>query len=474
MQQSPFQVRGVVEGFYGPFYTFPERNDLIRFIGQHGYNLYIYGPKNDRQHRSRWWEPYPAAIIGQFAETVQIAESVGVQFCYAISPISYAPDKDFEKLTTKVHSLYDCGVRAFSVFMDDIVCAAHGKMKCALCPSPADAHIDICNRLYEWLGSLGAACTLSMCPTDYDGQAPFGAYLHDLGARLDPEIDILYTGPDVCSPEIKTSDARDFAQAVRRAPLIWDNYPVNDLHMRSSMHIGPIRGREATLYEAVRGVVVNPMLQAEASKIALLTFADYFRDPHGYDPWRSWERALREIGGAASYAALRQFAENSLDSCLKRAEASTLARLTNGAMAALEQGEQPSSSAALQALNDYLHRLDESCYELKHRMPNLRLRDDLLPWIEALEDWLWLGKRAVVILKLMESGGSYEWPVREMERLLDEIGRHTKRVGGSVLLPLASYVLEQAEQHRTHQAAFGDQAPSALGVDNYPSSMSTC
>ena len=63
MNNSPFPIRGVIEGFYGPFYTFPERNDLIRFVGQHGYNLYIYGPKNDRQHRNRWREgsPVPAA-----------------------------------------------------------------------------------------------------------------------------------------------------------------------------------------------------------------------------------------------------------------------------------------------------------------------------------------------------------------------------------------------------------------------------
>jgi hypothetical protein len=44
---------GVVEGFYGVFYTFPQRNDLIRFIGSHGYNAYLYAPKNDRQHRIR-------------------------------------------------------------------------------------------------------------------------------------------------------------------------------------------------------------------------------------------------------------------------------------------------------------------------------------------------------------------------------------------------------------------------------------
>lgn len=66
-----FPIRGVIEGFYGPFYTFPERNDLISFVGQHGYNLYIYAPKNDRQHRQRWREAYPNAILAQFAQKIR-------------------------------------------------------------------------------------------------------------------------------------------------------------------------------------------------------------------------------------------------------------------------------------------------------------------------------------------------------------------------------------------------------------------
>ena len=94
MNASPFQIRGVVEGFYGVYYTFPERNDLLRFLGRHGYNSYIYGPKNDRQHRARWWQPYPDEVMAQFAETVAIAREAGISFCYAIAPITYENDDD--------------------------------------------------------------------------------------------------------------------------------------------------------------------------------------------------------------------------------------------------------------------------------------------------------------------------------------------------------------------------------------------
>jgi hyaluronoglucosaminidase len=446
MSPSPFQIRAVVEGFYGVFYTFPERNDLIRFIGEHGYNLYIYGPKNDRQHRARWRDPYPVEVMDQFAETVATAQAAGVTFCYAISfgdPMVYSSPADFEKITAKFRAFYNRGVRSFSILFDDMECELAHEVDRQRYGSCAAAHVDVCNRLYDWLQSLDAGCALSMCPTHYHGRAPFSGYIHELGAGLHPAIDIFYTGAETCAPTISAADAESFAQAVRRAPLIWDNYPVNDLDMRSELHMGPIRGREATLHRAVRGIAVNTMVQAEASKLALLTFADYFADPHSYEPWCSWEAALRTLGGKDGYEPLRQFAENSLHSCLGPEDAPTLERLVGAALAALGRGEAPSASADVRALGDYIDSLDESCYFLKNRMRNLPLRANLLPWIEALDDWVWMGKRALLALDRMERGAAYEQPVRLMQRSLEDIDRHTRRIAGVALLELARYVGQQ-------------------------------
>ncbi len=443
MSVSPFTVRGVIEGFYGVYYTFPERNDLIRFIGEHGFNLYVYGPKNDRQHRARWWEPYPDEIMTQFAETTAIAREAGVEFCYATSPISYAGERDFDQIVAKLRSFFDVGVRSFSVLVDDLTPDVPHDDVDATYLSYAHLHVDICNRLCAWLHELDTTCRLSICPVDYHGTAPFSEYLRVLGEGLDPQIDVFYSGPEISSEHISAADAAAYAQVIRRSPIIWDNYPVNDLTLRGSLHLGPVHNRDAALAQVVKGFVVNPMLQPEASKIALVTFEDYFRDPYGYDPHTSWERALRVVGGTANYPALRQFAEHALQSILDPVERSPLVELTNAALAALSQGEQPTSSAAVQALARYLDTLDESCYILKNRMPNLRLRTDLMPWIEVLEDWIWMGKRAVQALERMERGEKYEWPAQLMEQSLKEIGRHTKRIGGSALMPLAEYVREQ-------------------------------
>ncbi|MBV9788811.1 MAG: beta-N-acetylglucosaminidase domain-containing protein [Chloroflexi bacterium] len=452
MQRQFFPIRGVIEGFYGPFYTFPERIDLIQFIGRHGYNLYVYGPKNDRQHRQRWREAYPAEIMEQFAQTVTIAHAAGVTFCYAISPIDYDPARDFVALTGKLHSLYACGVRAFSLLVDDIACTAHRATDCAICQEGSNLHAQVCNQLLAWLHTLDPECSLSMCPTYYHGSAPFGSYLHDLGAQLDPAIAVFYTGPEICSPTISAEQASTFAEPMRRKPLIWDNYPVNDLAMRPNLHLGPIRGRDAALHEAVGGVVVNLMLQAEASKIALLTFADYFADPYSYAPWQSWERALHAVGGPGSFTALRAFAENSLASCLTHDEPALLSQLTEAALSDLKGGAAPSGSTAVQRLAQQLNELDEHCYFLKYRMTNLRLRENVLPWIETLEDWIWLGKHSLTLLDLVERDQHPEQRLHMVEESLALVGRQTRQIAGAALLPLALYALEHAHYLRMHRA----------------------
>ena len=78
--------------------------------------------------------------------------------------------------------------------------------------------------------------------------------------------------------------------------LIWDNYPVNDFDP-ARLFLGPLRSRDATLFEGrCAGLIANAMLQAVPSKLALATVADYLRDPAGYDPDVSFERALRRYG----------------------------------------------------------------------------------------------------------------------------------------------------------------------------------
>lgn len=446
MQTSPFPIRGVVEGFYGVFYTVPQRDDLIRFLGRHGFNFYLYGPKNDRHHRARWRTPYPPALLAQFAHSVAEARAAGVTFCYALSPgesFCFAAADDFAALTAKLHSLYDCGVRAFALFLDDITpgfcCPAERQQY----PGYAAAHAALANRVAAWLHALDGRCRLFLCPTDYAGVAPFTPYLHELGQRLDTAVDVFYTGPAVCAARIETADAAAFARAVRRPPLIWDNYPVNDLAMTAEMHLGPLRGRAADLHTATRGYVANLMLQPEASKIPLLTIADYLADPAGYRPEASWERALRRVGGDASYAALRLFADNVRCSVLETADEEPVATLTTVALAALRRGERAGESAAVARLEHHLRALDEAGYHLKYYAANLALRYDLLPWLEVLDRGQDMARRGLEVLRAREQDQPYERPLRIMREWQTAVARHPRYVANAVFLSVAAYVEAQ-------------------------------
>ena len=439
-------MRGVIEGFYGPFYTHPERLSLLGFLGARGFNLYLYAPKNDRQHRARWRQPYPEKILAQFGEAVVVARQAGLEFGYALGPgidVSYASDEDFGAIKRKFRNFFDLGVRTFSLALDDISNTFSHEEDRARYDSYAQAQADLCNRVHAWLGSLRESCTLSMCPTTYHGVAPFPPYLHELGTALNPEIDLFYTGPEVCSKMLTATDVGAFAEAARREPLLWDNYPVNDLAMQGELHIGPVRYRDPELHRVAKGVLVNPMLQAEASKVPLATFADYFDNPTAYDPEASWEQALMDVASEESVPALRLLAENSLHSCLGTPEAARLEGLVSHVLTELER--EGTQGPAVQALQAYLSDLDEACYHLKFRMDNLALRNELLPWIELLEHWLWLGRNSLELLAAQAEERDVSRPLREVRELLGKAVNHPKRIAGRVLEPLAQLALERAQ-----------------------------
>ena len=446
-----FAVRGVVEGFYGVYYTPPERESLLRFLADHGFNLYIYGPKNDRYHRARWRQPYPEDLLQDIARAADVARDRGVEFCYAISPgtdIRYSDDGDFDAITGKLAGFHERGIRSFSLFLDDIASSFRHAADAARYATYAEAHADLTNRLRAWLLQLDPACRLSMCPTRYHGAPPFSPYIQELGERLHPEIDVFYTGLDVCSPTIGPDETRAFGQALQRAPLIWDNYPVNDLAMQPQLHIGPVRGRAPGLAETVEGFAVNPMIQAEASKIPLATFAAYFRDPAGYDPDHAWGEALAEVAGEESAAALRSLAETSLRSPLRTPEAERLQRLTDAALAELRRAGT-TGGPAVRALQAYLDELDEACDHLKFRMRNLALRNELLPWIEALEHWVWSARFAVELLDAAHAGDDLVRPRKRTQERLAEATAHPKWIGGRAFLPLIEHVLEAVGEPAT-------------------------
>ncbi len=301
-----FRVRGIVEGFYGEPWSHEARRDVISFVAARGMNAYLYAPKDDPKHRKRWREPYDEVEHTRFVDLAAHCDGCGVRFGFAISPgldIDYGSAADKNALLAKLRPLLDAGITWFLLALDDI----------PLADGLAVRQAGLATWLLRELRALHSGVALDLCPTEYVGTRP-SQYLADLGADLPPDVDVMWTGPTVCSPEITAVQASAWAEALGgRPPLLWDNFPVNDGPMSPALHLGAYLGRDPDLADVTAGVLCNPMAQAHASKVGLATAAEFLADPDAYDAASAWERAIADVGGrhAAPLRALARACESS-------------------------------------------------------------------------------------------------------------------------------------------------------------------
>ncbi|MFD0616256.1 beta-N-acetylglucosaminidase domain-containing protein [Paenibacillus sp. GCM10027629] len=322
--------RGSIEGFYGDPWSHQDRLRQIDFYGQQKMNMYIYAPKDDPYHRDKWREAYPAAKLAEIAELVQRSKENHVELVFAISPgnsVCFSDDADFGALTTKAQAMWDVGVRSFAIFLDDIDktlrCNADRTKFNSDTNPVAAAQAFLLNRFKtEFIDKHAGAHRLITVPTDY-ANITATAYINRFAALVDPSIIVQWTGSAVVPAGISASDA-DKANAIYKHDLlIWDNFPVND-YARDRLYLGPLYNRDAELADhGIIGLTTNPMNEAEASKIAIFTIADYLWNPAAYNPETAWQLSLKRFGGEVADA-LRIFAENNYSSPLNAKESLTI------------------------------------------------------------------------------------------------------------------------------------------------------
>jgi hypothetical protein len=289
-----FPIRGIVEGFYGPPWSYADRLDVLRFEGQHGMNIYIYGPKNDPYHRKLWREPYPPEQMQHLGELAAAAHENFVDLSFAISPglsMIYSSEADFETLAHKLESVGRLGISNFALFLDDVPQDLVHPGDKARFQTLAQAHIQLINRLYDHLKALSPKNRLTVCPTTYTDEWGSREYIRELGAGVNRAIPLDWTGTEVIPKTITAAQAEEWGGYLRRKPLVWDNYPTNDGDPWW-LNLDPLRERDAALFTVTQGLFSNPMDQAHATLIPLQTVADYLWNPRAYDPEKSQMHAL--------------------------------------------------------------------------------------------------------------------------------------------------------------------------------------
>ncbi|SFL84105.1 beta-N-acetylglucosaminidase domain-containing protein [Marinobacter zhejiangensis] len=318
---------GIIEGFYGPLWRWSERERLVETLAPHGYRFYLYAPKADRYLRRDWQQPHPAEDAAALARFAGFCRSHGVRFGIGLSPFEIFnrfDDGARSALADKLAFLDGLGVDDLAILFDDMKSDT---------PDLARTQADI----VHWVKARTGAGRLFVCPSYYSddgvldrvfGQRP-DRYLEDLGAALDPTVEVFWTGEEVCSREISPGHLARVAGQLGRRPFLWDNYPVNDGdRMSRHLHLRAVTGRPAANADFIAGHGVNPALQSTLTQIPAVTLAESYRLGDQYQYGQAFRKAASLIVGDELAAQLSRD--------LLVLEDAGLSRLSQDKMAALK------------------------------------------------------------------------------------------------------------------------------------------
>ncbi|MGI5400769.1 beta-N-acetylhexosaminidase family protein [Streptomyces sp. CA-135486] len=391
--------RGVVEGFSGPPWSHRQRLADLEWYGRHKLNSYLYAPKDDPYLRAEWRTPHPADKLVRIGELVRRARANHVDLGCVLSPglsVCYSKPSDAAALTARFESLWELGVRGFVVAFDDI---DHQRWNCEEdraafgtgAAAAAAAQARLMNAVQEaFTDAHPEAEPLQLVPTEYRGTAATD-YTRRIAQDLHPGVVVQWTGTDVIAPRITRADVAAAREAFGHPVLLRDNYPVN-AHVQGRLLLGPFTGCEGGLGESALGLTVNPMPQAQASKISLFGVADYAWNDTAYDPERSWSAGLDELAGgdARTADALRAFARVQRSSRNDPRPAPELAA----------QIDQFRRSGRAAPLHRALRATRDAPGLLRQRLADPAFLTETAPWLDATEAW---GRAALTALDMLSA-----------------------------------------------------------------------
>lgn len=405
-------LRGTIEGFYGEPWSHDERLDQLEFYGDVKANTYIYAPKDDPYHRERWREPYPADKLAELGELVQAATENHVRFTFALSPgntVCYSSDADYQALVTKLQQMYDLGVRAFNIPLDDI---DYGRWHCdadrATFGAPSATTAGVAQATFldrvqkEFVETHEGVYPLQMVPTEYYNTTDSGYKTALRG--MDEDVIVMWTGEGVVPQEVTVDQAQKAATVFGGPTFLWDNYPVNDYGQTAGrLLLAPYDKREAGLGEYLSGIVSNPMNQAAASKIAIFGVADFTWNDEAYDAEHNWSQAIRYLteGDAATSAALRVFADlNHLAPSFGAPWQPQSPELSARIDEFWDRWDAGDKSEAIADLREYAQAIADAPEAIRNGPTDPAFLSDASPWLDATTLW---GQSTVQLLDAVQA-----------------------------------------------------------------------
>ncbi|MEM8498313.1 MAG: beta-N-acetylglucosaminidase domain-containing protein [Pseudomonadota bacterium] len=272
---------GLIEGFYGREWTQKARLEMIQWLGDQGFHEYVYAPKSDALLRAKWQQPFSESDCNALSAIGSASANAKIKWGVGLSPLGAVHEFGHSQrsaLARKLDQLNALKPSVLAILFDDMHCS----------------HADLAERqclIVEFIAERVDVDRLLVCPSFYShdpilervfGSRPTG-YWETLGASLDREIDVFWTGNEVCSKSVMASDLEPISHVLKRPLALWDNYPVNDGERASNyLHIQAFSDRDSAAAEHLTVHYSNPMNQCALSKLSLATLAEVYKSESRY------------------------------------------------------------------------------------------------------------------------------------------------------------------------------------------------
>jgi hyaluronoglucosaminidase len=373
-------------------------------------NLYINAPKEDPYVRSLWRHPYPASEMAHFRQEIALANHSGIDWVPDIGPglalsqvpkvahpdsdICFSCTADRQLLVAKLREFVDAGAHAVMVSFDDDAEKSTHPHDAEVYGTGPEAYGTMNADLLDYVAHALPGVTVFTVPAEYSGTTS-SPYLRAFASHLNKKVVVMWTGTQLLSPTIRGVDARAFDQIVGRKIVVWDNYPVNDYADGHDLFLGPVTGRGPDLVGAISGLVANPSIGWQTSKIALDTLSDDLNDPSTYNANASWKRAIAQVGGRSARW-LGKLAENTRSSAISQTESTAFESLAEEFLVAYKG---PSWSSAARNLAAELASEQETPTQLAAAHWNAEFRSEAAPFLTRLQLNAEAGQSALAVLE---------------------------------------------------------------------------
>ena len=287
---------GVIEGFFGRSWSWEDRTAYANFFALHKLNFYIYAPKSDIYLRKYWQQDWPPDIKHKLTLLRSHYQDTHIDFGIGLSPHEIYLDNSRDNrhaLRKRVEQINELAPNTLCLLFDDM----RGDI-----PDLAKIQIELMHQVAD----ISTAKRIIFCPTYYSldpvlekvfGKKPEN-YWSDLNKYLDKYIDIFWTGEKVCSPHYSANHIAQATELLGRKPFLWDNYPVNDGAVKANyLHLRAVDPSHCQLQSSIAGHALNPMNEANLSKIALASLTQAYAQGLEYNAEKTLYMLCEKILG---------------------------------------------------------------------------------------------------------------------------------------------------------------------------------